>query len=365
MFLPTCSFVSRIREWIMEAWMGGLLEFVSRFGSEEQCIEHLAGLRWPGGYVCAKCGGREAWRLKGRRPRVYECGTCHHQESVTSGTVFHRTQTDLPKWFLAAYLLGRDKRGVSAKFLQRELGVAYQTAWTIAHKLRHALSEDPAHPLSGFLEADESFIGGRGDPSSPGRSTENPDKSLVVVAVEKVPAPKNKKGKHGHAVKRQHGFYAGNARIAVLPAATGAELGAFLKANIEARSHLLTDGFKGYQGRDATLGEHLKHTPVTQGAGANAGEFFPIIHTLFSNIKAWLVGTHHGVSAKHLPRYLREWAYRFNRRNLPEGLDRYLIRRAVECATITYDQLTAGGMAAGATRNRRMPVTVAEPVLAG
>ena len=215
--------------------MGGLLEFVSRFGSEEQCIEHLAGLRWPGGYVCAKCGGREAWRLKGRRPRVYECGTCHHQESVTSGTVFHRTQTDLPKWFLAAYLLGRDKRGVSAKFLQRELGVAYQTAWTIAHKLRHALSEDPAHPLSGFLEADESFIGGRGDPTSPGRSTENPDKSLVVAAVEKVPAPKNKKGKHGHAVKRQHGFYAGNARIAVLPAATGAELGAFLKANIEAQ----------------------------------------------------------------------------------------------------------------------------------
>ncbi len=104
---------------------------------------------------------------------------------------------------------------------------------------------------------------------------------------------------------------------------------------------------------------------MTPGAGANAGKFFPIIHTLFSNIKAWLVGTHHGVSAKHLPRYLREWAYRFNRRNLPEGLDRYLIRRAVECATITYDQLTAGGMAAGATRNRRMPVTVAEPVLAG
>src|SRR5258708_4385718 len=75
---------------------------------------------------------------------------------------------------------------------------------------------------------------------------------------------------------------------------------------------------------------------------ANPGAFFPIIHTLFSNIKAWLVGTHHGVSAKHLPRYLREWSYRFNRRNLPnlpDWLDGYLIRRAVECATITYDQL--------------------------
>ena len=119
-----------------------------------------------------------------------------------------------------------------------------------------------------------------------------------------MPAPKNKTAKHGHAVKRQHGFFAGNARIAVLPAATGIELGAFLKANVAAGSHLLTDGFAAYRSRDAALGEHLTHTPVVQDDGANAGEFFPIIHTLFSNIKAWLVGTHHGVSAKHLPRYL-------------------------------------------------------------
>ena len=86
---------------------------------------------------------------------------------------------------------------------------------------------------------------------------------------------------------------------------------------------------------------------------------------MFSNIKAWLVGTHHGVSAKHLPRYLREWSYRFNRRNLPDGLDGFLIRRAVECATITYDQLTAGALTDGANRTRRHPATVAQPALAG
>ena len=108
----------------------------------------------------------------------------------------------------------------------------------------------------------------------------------------------------------------------------------------------------------------MKHTPVIQDDSANAGKFFPIIHTLFSNIKAWLVGTHHGVSAKHLPRYLREWSYRFNRRNLPDGLDRYLIRRAVECATITYDQLKAGAIPTGASRVRRLPVMVGQPALA-
>jgi ISXO2-like transposase domain len=105
----------------------------------------------------------------------------------------------------------------------------------------------------------------------------------------------------------------------------------------------------------------LKHTPVVQDEGANAGQFFPIIHTLFSNIKAWLVGTHHGGSTKHLSRYLREWSYRLNRRNLPDGQDRYLIRRAVECITITYDELTAGAMPAGATRVRRLPATIGQP----
>ena len=344
--------------------MSGLLEFVAQFGTEEHCLEHLAGLRWPGGFVCAGCGGRSAWRLKAR-PRVYECVSCHRQESVTAGTVFHRTRTDLPKWFVAAYLMGRDKRGVSAKFLQRELTVAYQTAWTMAHKLRHGLSEDPTRRLHGFLEADETYIGGRRDPASPGRSTANADKNLVVAAVEKVAAAKNEDGKYTHAVQRQHGFFAGDARIAVLSAATSAELGAFIKTNIAANSHLLTDGFASYRGRAAGLDEYLKHTPVVQGDGANAGAFFPIIHTLFSNIKAWLVGTHHGVSAKHLPRYLREWSYRFNRRNLPGGLDGYLIRRAVECATITYDQLTTGIMPGGANRIRRPPAAVVQPALAG
>jgi hypothetical protein len=146
----------------------------------------------------------------------------------------------------------------------------------------HTTAEDPARPLRGFLRADETFIGGRRDPTSRGRSTANPDKSLVVAAVEKVMAPQNKQGKYAHPVKRQQGFFAGNARIAVLPAATGAELGTLLKDHVAAGSHLLTDGLAGYRGRDAALAEHLKHTPVVQDEVANAAAFLPIIHTLFT-----------------------------------------------------------------------------------
>ena len=88
---------------------------------------------------------------------------------------------------------------VSAKFLERELKVVYQTAWSILHKLRHGLSEDPTQPLGGYLEADECYVNGRGDPKSPGRSTNNSNKSLVVLAVEKKLAPKNENGQHRHA----------------------------------------------------------------------------------------------------------------------------------------------------------------------
>ncbi len=123
----------------------------------------------------------------------------------------------------------------------------------MAHKLRHALSEDPSRPLHGFLEADETFIGGRGDPSSRGRSTANPDKSLVVAAVEKVPAPKNQSAQHGHAVKRQHGFFAVMRASPSCRPRPGTELGVFLKANVAANSHLLTNGFAGYHSSNTAL----------------------------------------------------------------------------------------------------------------
>src|SRR6266446_103152 len=168
-----------------DGWAAGVCSAVRDGGAVHRALGRTSLAR----RFCV-CRMRRPGGMAAKGPStVYECGTCHRQESVTAGTVFHGTRTDLAKWFLAAYLMGRDKRGVSAKFLQRELAVAYQTAWTMAHKLRHGLNEDPDRPLCGFLEADETFIGGRGDPTSRGRSTNNPDKSLVVAAVEKVPAP--------------------------------------------------------------------------------------------------------------------------------------------------------------------------------
>src|SRR5271163_1958805 len=294
--------------------MSGFLTFMDRYRDEAACIAELAGLRWPGGFVCASCAGRLAYQLAAR-PRVFECAGCGRQHSVTAGTVFHRTRTPLRKWFAAAWLIGQDKRGVSALFLARELALRYDTAWLMAHKLRHALSERR------------------------GRGLSDPNKSLMAIAVETIPAsPRQSEG-----IKKSR-FIAGSARIAVLPSATAADLGGFVRSNAKPGARLITDGLKSYDG----LADSFRHYSIVQGGGKNADAVLPIVHVLFSNVKTWLNGTFHGVSAKHLPRYAREWNYRFNRRRHIPDLTDFLLRRAATRPTITYRQLVDGAQINGA-----------------
>src|SRR6266851_3446363 len=296
-----------VLRWRQGSVMSGFLTFMDRYRDEAACIAALAELRWPKGFVCPGCARRLAYQLAAR-PRVFECAGCGRQHSVTAGTVFHRTRTPLRKWFAAAWLIAQDKRGVSALFLARELALRYDTAWLMAHKLRHALSERAEYPLDGLLEIDESYYGGRGKPESRGRGLTDPNKSLMAIAVETVPAGP----RQGEGIKKSR-FVAGSARIA-------------------------TDGLKSYDG----LADSFRHYSIVQDGGKNADAVLPIVHVLFSNLKTWLNGTFHGVSAKHLPRYAREWNYRFNRRHRIADLASFLIRRAATSPTITYRQLVNG-----------------------
>jgi transposase-like protein len=318
--------------------MSGFLAFMDRYRDEAACLAALAGLRWPAGFVCAGCSGRTAYQLAAR-PRVLECAACGRQHSVTAGTVFHRTRTPLRKWFAAAWWMAQDKRGVSALFLARELGLRYDTAWLMAHKLRHALSERPEFALDGLLEIDESYYGGRGKPASRGRSLADPNKSLIALAVEKVPATP----RQGKGIKSSR-FVAGNARIAILPAATAAHLGGFVRGAAKPGARIITDALKSYDG----LADGFRHYPIVQGGGKNADTVLPIVHVLFSNLKTWINGTFHGVSKKHLPRYAREWNYRFNRRRRIADLASFVLRRAATRSTITYRQLVDGSQPTGA-----------------
>lgn len=299
----------------------GLIGFVRRYPDETACIRALADLRWPDGFVCG-CGSTRAHHLKSR-PRVFECASCHHQHSVTAGTVFHKTRTDLTKWFLAAYMMASDKRGVSAMHVSRELGMRYDTAWLMCHKLRNALFERHGFELANFIEADETFYGGYREKGARGRST-NPKKAMLVLAVEKVLATKG---------TRQ--WIAGNARIEVIDNADAATLTGFMRRHVQPKTRIITDGWRGYNGLAASGYQH--HGVVASGPAA--AEHLPLVHVMFLNLKMWLNGTHHGVSKKHLHRYIREWNYRFNRRNGPVA--DFVLSRLANQPTVTYATLTA------------------------
>jgi len=293
-------------------------EFYREFPDEEACWRAVRQMRWPHGFVCPRCGQRGSHRLRTRR--LDQCRACRHQVSPTAGTIFHRTRVPLRTWLLAIFFVARHKKGISALQLQRDTGLgSYQTAWTMLHKLRSALGHRPEFRLTGLVEADETYVGGATTGGKRGRGA--PNKTLVAGAVE----------------RRENS--AGSLRLAVVPIPSREELGGFVRGMIDARqATVLTDGWQAYE-HLASSG--VKHRPQVQGPPARAAKILPWIHTVFSNLKTWLRGTFHGVSGKHLPRYLQEFSYRFDRRARESELFHFVLRRAVRGAPISYARLTA------------------------
>src|SRR3954468_3300497 len=294
--------------------------FLAQFGIDEQCREYLFKARWPNGFRCAACSHADAYAL--RTKIVYECAACRKQHSLLAGTIFEQTKTGLAKWFLALYLVTSSKGGIAATELRRQLGLgSYQTAWTWLHKLREAMVRPDRTPLAGRVEADETHLGAP-KPGRPGRGAAG--KTLVAGAVE---------AGRGKARGRR----LGRLRLAVVPDAAAKSLGAFLAAHVTKPATVATDGWSGYRGLpDVGYG----HEPVNLSATwGDAALRLPGIHLVFSLVKRWLLGTHHGaVSEKHLPAYLDEDVFRFDRRTakrISHGFAR-LTEQAVQTKPSTY-----------------------------
>src|SRR4051794_37572996 len=299
--------------------------FLARFGTDEQCREYLFKARWPGGFRCAVCGHGDAYALKTKI--VHECVACRKQHSLLAGTIFEQTKTGLAKWFLAIYLVTSSKGGIAATELKRQLGPgSYQTAWSWLHKLREAMVRPDREPLAGRVEADETQVGGP-RPGKRGRGAAG--KALVGGAVE---------AGRGEARGRR----LDRLRLAPLADASAASLDAFLAAHVARPATVTTDGWRGYLGLPAA---GYDHEPTDLGATrGDAALRLPGIHLVFSLVKRWLLGTHHGaVSEKHLPAYLDEYVFRFNRRTatlVSHGFAR-LIERAVKTRPTTYREIIA------------------------
>jgi transposase-like protein len=258
------------------------------FSTDADCLDYLEWLRWPSGFVCPECG-QGGWRLSDGR---FECSGCGRRTSVTAGTIFDRTRTPLTVWFTACWQFAAAKDGISALSLQRSLEIgSYQTAWAMLHRLRSVLVRPGRERLSGVVEVDETYIG-----EEPGlRGSLAKGKKLLV----------------GIAVERRQPRGLGRCRMAVLPDAKTNTLRAFLTDHVEEGATVLTDGWQPY--RQATAGRYVRQRQP--GAGREATTTLPGMHRVASLAKRWLLGTHQGsMNDAHLPRYLDEFVFRFNRR---------------------------------------------------
>ena len=308
---------------------GDLPSFLARFGSDEQCRCYLFAARWPEGFCCAGCGHDQAWALRSRL--VYECAACGKQHSLLAGTIFEQTKTRLARWFLAIFLVTSSKGGIAATELQRQMGFgSYQTAWSWLHKIRKAMVRPDRGPLAARIEArieaDETYVGG----PRPGRSGRGAaGKTRVAGAVE---------SGRGKAKGRR----LGRLRLAVVPDVSAKSLEGFLAGAVAKPATVATDGWAGYAGLDAT---GYAHEPLNLSATwGDASLRLPAIHLVFGLAKRWLLGTHHGaVSKKHLPAYLDEFVFRFNRRTAKSISHRFarLIEHGVQIAPTPYRALVA------------------------
>ena len=287
-------------------------EFRQRFYTEEACEAYLFEKRWPDGFVCPKCGGYGCYRLHGRRE--YVCKQCHRQSSVTVGTVLHRTHLPLTVWFWAIYLVARDKRGVSATHLSRELEIAYSSAWYLLHRLRSAMGQrDNDYVLSGIIELDDAYFGA---PTSNGKRGRGTDKTSALTAVSLT------EQRHPRFLKmRVTNLDADSVRtVAQQIICPGSEihsdaLGSFRAALQNAYDH------------------HYQVFDKDSGA-------LRWVHVLISNAKSFLLGTYHGIGKKHLQSYFDEFAFRFNRRFWPKQLFPRLVCAVATSNILGYGDLT-------------------------
>lgn len=218
----------------------------------------------------------------------------------------HRSRVPLPDWFAAAYHMATFTPGLSALQLQRQLGTrSHDTAWYMLHRLRKGMVSDSRTQLSGLVEVDEGVVGGPAKGKRGRGVSKAKHKTLIVGAVE-VLVYHDKEG-----TRRER---AGRLRLEIIPDATEDSLGSFLTRNVEAGSRVRTDGWLGYS--ETAVADYTHHVRKI-GQPARAHKRFPHIHRVFSNLKTWLNGTHHGVDPKYLQTYLDEFVFRFNRRGTP------------------------------------------------
>lgn len=260
---------------------------ITEFGSEEKCIRYLEALRWPNGVACPRCESRKISRIVKRNQ--FDCDACRYQFSVRVGTIFSDSHLPLWKWFLAVYVVGESKKGVSANQLKRMLGVSYKTAWYLCHRIRAAMIDETGELLDGTVEVDETWMGHGPRKGYQSRPAQSP-LTTVMGAVER--------GEGGQV----------SVRISDHKHVSRADVKAFLAQAVSTDATLYSDSAEVYDGiADGRVNHSI-------GQWVQADVHTNTIEGVWSLFKRSLVGSYHHLSVKHLDAYLDEMAFRYNNR---------------------------------------------------
>lgn len=295
------------------------MQFKERFSNEDACRQHLYNLRWGNGFSYPKCGCDKCYSITTRG--LYECANCRYQASVTAGTVMEKTHIPLQTWFWAIYLFTKDKRGMSATLLSRELSLGYKSAWFLLHRIRKAMAaRDSLYELSGIVELDDTYIGAPDEGGKRGRGT-NKTKVIVGLSVEE-----EKGVKYPQYVKMQV--------VDDLKADTIVD---FAHKHIRSGPCISSDAAKSYKKLDDE-GYFLEAKVFDPKSDSD----HPLwLHTIVSNAKAVILGTYHGLDTKHMQAYLDEFCFRFNRRDKLDSMFNRIVYVCLLTQAKSYTELTA------------------------
>lgn len=290
-----------------------LFEFLELYGTEQQCRATIFKFRWPFGFICPKCSGKKHYALKSRH--LHQCATCRHQTSLISDTVFEATKLSLTVWFLGIYLITQSKDGISSLNLSRTLGISANAALRMKHKLQHTMKQrDDSQSLRNFVQIDDAYIGGIRRGGKRGRGSENKTPFIAAIMT-------NEKGNPLFM------------RFSEVTAFTKHEVTGWAKKHLTPGTQVVSDGLNCFPG---VVEAGCLHHVIITGGGPDSVDIpeFKWVNTMIGNVKNSIRGTYHSISDKHIPRYLAEFCFRFNRRFHLDRMVEQLIHAAVKTSPI-------------------------------
>ena len=288
-----------------------IIEFYERFGTRENCLSHLADLKWGNYYSCSKCKCKEY--TKGYTFLARRCKNCKYEESVTANTLFHGVKFSIVKAFLICYRMST-KKGMSTHEMAKEVGVTQKTAWIFCAKIKTAMESSGLHLLEGEVHVDECVIGGK-EKNKPGRSLGKKSPVLMMVEVRA-------NNKIGRVYAKTIANYK---KETIYP---------ILEEKIKPEAKIITDQYPTY---DKLKEKFINAKQVKSMKGAN----FLEMHQQIMNMKSALRGIHHKCSQKHLQSYLDQYCFRANRRSMIKPIVLNLIQKTINGKVITYQILKA------------------------